>query len=104
MLIDLHTYPLEPWPIERHLRGARPEIDIGFTPGLTPDGWVLSLSRHFSDAGFEVGQNTPYCGVIDAGARAAVMIEIRRDLVERPGGNPGWQRLIHALRAMPLVE
>lgn len=104
VLIDLHTYPLEPWPIERHMEGDRPEIDIGFTPILTPVGWVQSLTQHFSEAGFKVGHNTPYCGVIDAGARAAVMIEIRRDVVGRPGDNPKWRRLIHALKTMPLVE
>lgn len=102
-LIDLHTYPLKPWPIERHSEGERPEIDIGFTPGLTPDGWVQALTQHFLGEDFKVGHNTPYSGVIDAGASAAVMIEIRRDLVGRPGNDPSWQRLIHSLNAMPLV-
>lgn len=103
-LIDLHTYPAEPWPIERHTEGARPEIDIGYTSGLSPSGWVQALTSHFRDHGYEVDQNTPYAGVIDAGARAAVMIEIRRDVVGRPGDDPKWQRLVHALRTMPLVE
>jgi hypothetical protein len=43
-----------------------------------------------------VGHNTPYNGVIDAGADAAVMIEIRRDLVG------DWVRLIRTLSAMPM--
>lgn len=103
-LIDLHTYPLEPWLIERHSDGPRPEIDIGFTADLTPAGWVRSLIRHFADAGYDVGLNTPYGGVIDATAKAAVMIEIRRDVVGRPGADPKWQRLIHVLRNMPLVR
>lgn len=101
-LIDLHTYPAEPWPVERHAGGPRPEIDIGSSEGLTPEAWVHALARHFTDAGYEVGHNTPYAGVIDAGARAAVMIEIRRDVVGTPGIAPEWRRLIGALQNMPL--
>lgn len=103
ILIDLHTYPAEPWIIERHAQGARPEIDIGFTEGLTPPLWVSVLSQHFHQHGYDVGHNTPYAGVIDAGAKAAVMIEIRRDVVGRPNGpDPKWKRLIDALRSMPV--
>ena len=102
ILIDLHTYPAEPWPIERHTQGQRPEIDIGFTEGLTPAAWVDALSLHFKQHGYEVGHNTPYVGVIDAGAKAAVMIEIRRDVVGIPGQDPKWQRLIAALSTMPI--
>ena len=101
--VDLHTYPASPWPIERHAGGARPEIDIGFTEGLTPPLWVDALTQHFRESGYEVGHNTPYVGVVDAGASAAVMIEIRRDIVGQPNGtDPKWKRLIDALRSMPV--
>ena len=104
VLVDLHTYPAAPWPIERHAHGARPEIDIGFSQGLTPPTWVDALTQHFRKKGYEVGHNTPYVGVIDAGASAAVMIEIRRDVVGQPNGaDPKWKRLIHALRSMPVA-
>lgn len=102
ILIDLHTYPAEPWPIERHAQGPRPEIDIGSTEGLTPASWADALSRHFKQHGYEVGHNTPYAGVIDAGAKAAVMLEIRRDIVGQPGADPKWRRLIQALATMPM--
>lgn len=102
VLIDLHTYPAKPWTIECHSQGPRPEIDIGFTEGLTPSAWVDSLTLHFEQHGYEVGHNTPYTGVIDAGARAAVMIEIRRDVVGHPGEDPRWLRLISALSTMPM--
>jgi N-formylglutamate amidohydrolase len=103
VLIDLHTYPKIPWPIERAPRGAvRPEIDLGFSSDLTPPGWVDALSVHFRDHGYEVGHNTPYTGVIDAGARAAVMIEIRRDRVGTPGQGQVWSRLIRALASIPV--
>ena len=102
-LVDLHTYPAEPWPIERHAEGARPEIDIGFSQGLAPKAWVNALTAHFGGLGYDVDHNTPYAGVIDAGAKAAVMIEIRRDVVGTPGQDPKWLRLVEALKAMPLV-
>jgi len=102
ILIDLHTYPAKPWVVERHARWPRPEIDIGFTEGLTPSDWVSALSEHFELHGYEVGHNLPYAGVVDAGARAAVMIEIRRDVVGRPGADLKWQRLISALSTAPV--
>jgi len=100
-LVDLHTYPEMPWPIEQRAQGARPEIDIGFSAALTPIAWVDAVTEHFRGHGYEVGHNTPYAGVIDAGAVAAVMIEIRRDVVGNPGSDPRWLRLIAALRSMP---
>ena len=102
VLVDLHTYPAAPWPIERRAHGARPEIDIGFSQGLTPPLWVDALTQHFRKNGYEVGHNTPYVGVIDAGASAAAMIEIRRDIVGQPGADPKWLRLISALSTMPI--
>jgi N-formylglutamate deformylase len=103
-LVDLHTYPPEPWPIERHTDGSRPEIDLGCSDALTPPAWVDALTDHFRRHDYEVGHNTPYVGVIDAGAKAAVMIEIRRDIVGTPGADPKWQRLIAALSTMPIGE
>lgn len=102
VLVDLHTYPAAPWPIERYAHGARPEIDIGFTEGLTPPSWVYMLTQHFKESGYQVGHNTPYVGVIDAGASVAVMIEIRRDIFGQPGTDPKWLRLISALSTMPI--
>lgn len=104
VLIDLHSYPKEPWPIERQIDGARPEIDIGFSAGLAPESWIDALTEHFRQVGFTVGHNTPYSGVIDAGAKAAVMIEILRDIVGVPGDNAKWRKLIVALKAMPLPK
>ena len=59
ILIDLHTYPAVPWPIERHAEGPRPEIDIGFTDGLTPPSWTAALPMHFKQHGYVVGHHTP---------------------------------------------
>ena len=104
VLIDLHTYPAEPWPIEPDQAAERPEIDIGFSENLTPIEWVRALTTHFVECGYSVGHNAPYAGVIDAGAQAAVMIEIRRDVVGAPGEGLRWKRLVRALSKMPLFE
>lgn len=100
VLIDLHSYPEEVWPIEGDLAAHRPEIDLGTTEGVTPPEWTESLRRHFERAGYEVGINSPYAGVIDAGADAAVMIEIRRDILGKPGSEQ-WSRIVEALTAIP---
>jgi N-formylglutamate deformylase len=102
ILIDLHSYPMEPWPIEPDLNASRPEIDLGHSPGLTSDSWVADLTKHFQDQGYSVGQNTPYSGVIDAGAVNAVMIEIRRDVLGAGPRSRLWNKLVGSLRSMPL--
>ena len=102
VLIDLHTYPAEPWPIEPTPDADRPEIDLGVDPDLTPEPWCRELEAHFRGAGFTVGINTPYAGVIDAGARAAVMLEIRRDVLGSPDRAGPWARVVRALSGMPI--
>lgn len=102
ILVDLHSYPRLPWPIELRPSGQRPEIDIGYSSGITPMKWVDSLTEYFITCGFEIGHNTPYSGVIDAGAAAAVMIEIRRDIVGSPNEHSDWLRLVDTLKSMPL--
>ena len=102
VLIDLHSYPVEPWSIELRPNNGRPEIDLGFTEELTPTKWVKSITNHFENLDFEVGHNTPYSGVIDAGANAAIMIEIRRDVIGSPEHSLQWKRLVYALNSMPL--
>jgi N-formylglutamate amidohydrolase len=102
VLIDLHTYPTDAWPIEPDGNAARPEIDLGTSIGITPPDWISALRHHFEGLGFSVGENTPYAGVIDAGAACAVMIEIRRDILGNKHGTSGWQRLAKALARIPL--
>lgn len=102
VLIDLHSYPVEPWSIELRPNDSRPEIDLGFTEELTPTKWVTSITNHFKNLDFEVGHNTPYSGVIDAGAKAAIMIEVRRDVIGSHQHSLQWKRLVNALNSMPL--
>ncbi len=60
------------------------------------------MSRAGERAGpeYDVGINTPYAGVIDTGSAAAVMIEIRRDVIGNPTGCGKWWRLSGCLSSM----
>lgn len=60
------------------------------------------MEAHFLRAGFTVGINTPDAGVHDAGARAAVIIEIRRDDLWSPDRAGPWARVVRALSGMPI--
>ena len=102
VLVDLHSYPVDPWPAELDHQSARPEIDVGTTPGLTPTSWTSAIVHHFRMNGFDVGENTPYAGVIDAGADAAAMIEIRRDVIGAGPSDTRWPALVSALSTLPL--
>jgi hypothetical protein len=104
LLVDLHSYPSEPWSIEPRKSVARPDIDLGTPEGITPESWVVKLTRYFEDAGFSVGRNTPYAGVIDAGASAAIMLEIRRDILGTPLDADRWDRMVRALSEMPMPQ
>jgi N-formylglutamate deformylase len=99
-LIDLHSYPLVPWDVEPNQLLERPQIDLGTDPKLTPDEWVFKLKNHFANHGYSVGLNTPYRGVINAGSKFAVMIEIRRDIVGVPN-DKNWNKLKLCLADMP---
>jgi N-formylglutamate amidohydrolase len=102
VLIDLHTYPARPWPVEIDPARERPEIDLGTSPSLTPVAWQEALLRHFEAHGFTVGLNTPYAGVVETGATSSTMIEIRRDMLGTGPGCTGWLRVAKALETIPL--
>jgi N-formylglutamate amidohydrolase len=96
ILIDAHSYPLDPLPTELSNSGVRPEICIGsdaeWSRGI--EGIVLA---HFDKAGYEVGLDTPYKGslvptVVQSKAHgdtyagfSTVMIEVRRDVYLETG-------------------
>ncbi len=101
VLIDLHSYPKDVWPIEQNRSAHRPEIDIGTTHGVTPLGWQNALHEHFAEHGYDVAIDTPYEGVIDAGANSAVMIEIRRDVLGEPS-SAGWMKIVGCLKKLPM--
>jgi N-formylglutamate amidohydrolase len=102
VLIDLHSYPREPWVIELDADAGRPEIVLGTDPALTPADWQSAVFDHFQAAGYEVGLNRPYGGVIDAGAAAAIMLELRRDMLGDGPGSAEWLQLVATLQALPI--
>ncbi len=102
ILIDLHSYPKDPWAIEAYPTAGRPEIDLGTDEKLTPQDWIDRLKTHFENLGYLVGKNTPYAGVIDAGSKYAVMIEIRRDILCTPEEKVQWHKVADALLSMPM--
>jgi hypothetical protein len=79
-----------------------PDINLAVTEGLTPDGLVEQLILYFERAGNEVGINSPYAGVIDTGAKSAIMLEICRDVFGDPGDSKRWDQLVEALLSMPM--
>ena len=101
VLVDLHSYPRDAWPIEPNCGSDRPEIDLGTDPALTPPDWARALRMHFEGAGYSVAFDTPYAGVIDAGARAAVMIEVRRDVLGDGPTSAPYRRLLDVLAEAP---
>ncbi len=101
-LIDFHSYPLSPWAVEKDHDAPRPEIDLGYSDGVTTDAWLASLKAHFEAFGYEVGLNTPYAGVIDVGALDAVMLEIRRDLMSTWKEGRDGGRLLDCLSKVPM--
>ena len=101
VLIDAHSYPVDPLPTELTTPSSRPEICIGtdkqWSRGI--EGIVLA---HFDEAGYEVALDTPYSGslvptVVQSKAHgdtyagfSTVMIEVRRDVyLDADTSSPG---------------
>jgi N-formylglutamate deformylase len=80
VLVDVHSYPAQPLPYERHTDGPRPEVCMGTDRAHTPS-WLVEAARTAFD-GFEVGLDSPFSGAYVPEGRtvAALMIEIRRDV------------------------
>ena len=80
VLLDVHSYPREPLPYERHTDGPRPQVCLGTDPVHTPS-WLVTAARE-AFAGFDVALDSPFSGAYVPAGRpaAALMIEIRRDV------------------------
>jgi len=80
VLLDVHSYPREPLPYERHAAGPRPPVCLGTDRVRTPSWLVEAAEEAF--CGFGTGRDSPFSGAyVPAGHTAsAVMVEIRRDV------------------------
>lgn len=86
LIVDCHSYPLEPLPYEDpELR--RPEICLGSDDFHTPQDLLCEAQRFFEGQGWEVGVNEPFSGSMvpishyQKDSRVwSLMVEVRRDL------------------------
>ena len=83
VLVDVHSYPREPLPYERHADGPRPAFCLGTDPVHTPPALLAAARDAF---GPDVALDSPFAGAYVPLSRygtdrrvSAIMIEIRRD-------------------------
>lgn len=87
LIIDAHSFSSAPLPYELHSQEFRPDICIGTDSFHTPEKVRKYFYNAFSDLGYKVGINTPFCGTIvplkfykkNKNVRS-VMLEINRSL------------------------
>lgn len=103
LIIDLHSYPREPLPYERHADQARPELCIGVDEFHAPEFSIETAKAAWSGS---IEMNQPFSGSyvpdnfleIDKRVRS-VMLEIRRDIID------AWRREPRDTRAeSPIVD
>jgi len=87
LIIDCHSFPLQPWKIEIDNRAYRPEFCIGTDPYHTPPALTEALVNFLKSRGRTVDVDQPYAGSIvpmkyfqNDRRVVSVMIEVRRDL------------------------
>lgn len=84
LIIDLHSYSVDPLPYERHQQAARPEVCLGYEPYHDPG--IDAIERVFAAHGFGTAQNEPFAGsYVPLGywrqdpRVKSVMVEVRKD-------------------------
>lgn len=109
VLVDLHSYPVQALPYERHQDARRPPVCVGVDVDHTPAALLERVSRACSVIG-EVVVNEPFAGSYiplrhlgrDDRVRS-VMVELRRDTYLRGDGSldpEGARRINEALVAI----
>lgn len=85
VLVDLHSYPVQALPYERHQDARRPPVCVGVDADHTPEALVERVTRAFSGIG-QVVVNEPFAGSYIPlrhfgrdNRVASVMVELRRD-------------------------
>ena len=100
LILDCHSFPLQPFQYEPHSDQPRPEICLGTDPFHTPE-WLAGVAeRVFQAEGFQVAFNYPFPGTMvpdlfykQDRSVLSLMIEVRRSLYmnEMSGGRlPGF--------------
>jgi N-formylglutamate amidohydrolase len=109
VIIDVHSYPRDRLPYERHGEGQRPAICLGTDAAHTPPALLDAARRAFSPCG-DLAVNTPFAGCYvplkhyrQRVPVTALMVEIRRDTYLTGPGGPladGLDRIIQALTSV----
>jgi len=87
VILDCHSFPVEPLPTQTSFLDVSPEICIGTDPKHTAPELRDLVVGHFRAHDFEVMVDVPFCGALvpnafygnDARVQS-VMVEVRRDL------------------------
>ena len=91
VLLDVHSYPRDPLPYERHADGPRPQVCLGTDPRHTPAWLVAAAQAAF--AGFEVALDSPFSGAyVPEGAAAAALMVSRSAATSTPPARPSSSR------------
>jgi N-formylglutamate amidohydrolase len=87
LIIDAHSFPNRPLPVDLDQSPGRPDICVGTDPFHTPAGLRDAVGRVFSDAGYRVEIDRPYRGTLVPSFAwrkdprvASIMIEVNRRL------------------------
>ena len=87
LIIDAHSFSSMPLPYELHSQNFRPDICIGTDDFHTPKEIADYFYKEFSELGYKVGINNPFCGTIvplkyyqKNNNVHSVMLEINRSL------------------------
>jgi N-formylglutamate amidohydrolase len=91
-IIDCHSYPSKPLMRDHDQTQPRPDFNIGINSFHTPDAWIESSKKFFSERGYTLGVDWPYAGTLvpmkhyqkDSRVKS-MMLEINRDLYLEPG-------------------
>ena len=87
LIIDAHSFSSTPLPYELHSQNFRPDICIGTNNFHTPNRIAEYFYNAFTELGYKVGINNPFCGTIvplkfyNKDKRvSSIMIEVNRSL------------------------
>jgi N-formylglutamate deformylase len=101
VLLDVHSYPREPLPYERHAHGPRPATCLGTDVFHTPP-WLVDAAREALAPVGDVALNSPFAGTYVPLSRygtdprvASLMLELRRDVCAE--SEPALARALAAL-------
>ena len=93
VVLDVHSYPRDVLPYERHPHDRRPQVCLGFDDAHTPDALRAAAVKAFG--AWELGVDEPFSGTYVPSRHyrtdprvSSLMVEIRRDQYLDAHGEP----------------